>query len=309
MTSIDAVIVTYSSRSLVPDCIRAVHDLDAVGSLVVVDNGTDGAGEIAAALGADVVRRPDNPGFGTSQNEGSKRGRAELLLLLNPDARILPAAIEAGRDYLLGHRDVAAVQGAILNDRGANERSSGLALRPVHLVGRALGLRHLKRIGFVRWLASQTRIGNDHLGRPAPAPLEVEWLAATALLVRRSAFEGVGGFDERFFLYAEDDDLCRRFRSEGWRLVHLPVDWATHAGGASSAGSWEREVSYWNGAMTLAAIWYRPLEWFVATAAALLRVSTLCLFRPRRTAWIVNRLLRSPMQVRRDHRRHGRVPA
>ena len=96
----------------------------------------------------------------------------------------------------------------------------------------------------------------DHVERVPSAAEDVETLAAVSILVRRDAFDAIGGFDERYFLYGEDLDLCRRLRGAGWRLVSLPVAWASHHSGASASGWWDRELRWWEGTMQFAAHWW-----------------------------------------------------
>jgi hypothetical protein len=131
------------------------------------------------------------------------------------------------------------------------------------------------------------------------APTYVETLAATVLLVRRSAFEQVGGFDERYFLYGEDLDLCRRLRNADWRLVALPSEFARHQSGASSAGWWERELVWWQGTMQFASRWWTGNAWRLAVGAALVRWAGMAIARPygARRAWravVAGSLSRAP---------------
>lgn len=302
MTKIDAVVVAFNSRDHIDACLERLEHLPDLASITVIDNGSDGTGRLAARRGANVVLRPDNPGFGTAQNAGVQTGSAPFLLLVNPDATTEPEAVTAGLRVLEGRADVAAVQGVIRGSAGEVERSSGLLLRSTHLVGRALGLRRLTRSRFSAKLASRTAIGKDHVLRAPTEPTEVEWLAATAPLVRRSAFESVGGFDERFFLYAEDDDLCRRLVAQGWALIALPDEWARHASGASSASYWTREVSYWEGSMTLASLWFPPAAWAASYAAAVARSLAIAAARPRLARPTATRVLLRPMASRHRER-------
>jgi GT2 family glycosyltransferase len=104
------------------------------------------------------------------------------------------------------------------------------------LVARLFRLREW--LGEERLKGLARRIGAGYFAdRSTPGTADVEFLAAVAVLARRAALDGVEGFDEAYFLYAEDVDLCSRLRRAGWRLVALPTPWATHVGGASSEGA------------------------------------------------------------------------
>ena len=303
----DAVIIAYDSRDEIIDCLASLRVVEGLGVVVVVDHGGDGSADVAAAAGATVVRDPSNPGFGAGHNNGVGRTRAAAVLLLNPDARILPGAVEQGLVVLSERPDVAAVQGVVLDtDSGEPERSSGMALGPTHLWGRALRLRSLLGWGPVRRLAGRVPSLSDHVDRVPDTVAEVESLAATALLVRRSAFDEVGGFDERYFLYGEDVDLCRRLRDAGWTLLALPVPWATHRAGSSHRSEWRREVQWWRGTMTYAAQWYGARAWALAVGATALRALTLAIRRPRQALDAWQAMVAEPWRARRTDRRRGR---
>jgi GT2 family glycosyltransferase len=219
---------------------------------------------------------------------------------LNPDARVDREGVHAGIALLDRAGDVAAVQGVIRNRvTGQPERSQGLALGPVHLVGRALGLRRVLRFGIVRKALQDAPIVGDHVRRVPDKPRDVESLAATALLVRRSAFDSVGGFDEGYFLYGEDLDLCRRLREAGWRLMALPVHWAEHTAYASSAGWWERELVWWEGVLRYAARWWSASAWAAARFSTVLRIIPMIAVRPNRAGEVLARLVVGPGRHRR----------
>lgn len=289
---IDVVVVAYQSRELLPSCLEAAAAIPGVNRIVVVDHGDDGSGDVGRELGAEVLADPSNPGFGAGQNRGVAQGTAPFVLLLNPDALVAPQAVAEGVRFL-GDPHVAAVQGEVVGAGGTLERSQGRALGPLHLIGRALHLRHLLASPLVRRSVARLPIVADSANRSLNEPAMVASLAATAVLVRRSSFEAVGGFDERYFLYGEDLDLCRRLRNAGFCLLGLPGPWARHQNGASSASGWSREVSWWSGTLTYAAAWWsapsraaaaipsllvwaqlvgtRPRSWRVASAAILWR--------------------------------------
>jgi GT2 family glycosyltransferase len=301
---VDVVIVTYQSAAMIRSCLEAVARIPELGKVVVVDHGEDDSARIAAAFNATVVLDSTNPGFGIGQNRGRAHTSAEFVLMLNPDAVIDPEAIEAGLKTLRSQSSVAAVQGVIVDaGSGEPERSAGRELSPIHLWGRALGLRRLRKFGLARDIARRVPALTDHIDRTPEAEIDVSSLGATALLIRRRALEDVGGFDERYFMYGEDADLCARLRQSGWHLRALPVNWATHRAGSSSANSVDHEILWWQGAMTFAARWYTSTAWALAVGACMLRIVTLCARRPRSAGEIIRNVLLGPLHHRRLDRR------
>ena len=288
MATVDVVVVTYNSRDVLAGCLAAARRIPGLGDIVVVDHGDDGSARIAEVTGARAVTAARNGGFGAGQNRGLRETTSPFVLVLNPDALVAPDAVARGVAFLEAATDVAAVQGVIVNrSTGRPERSQGIEVGPVHLAGRALGARRVAAVPPLAWMARRLTVLSDHVDRVPHTPRTVESLAATALLVRRSAIAPLGGFDESYFLYGEDLDLCRRLRLSGWRLVALPDEWAVHQSGASSASEWDRELHWWQGTKQFAARWWSAPAWWTGVAAAMLRWAGLVTRRPRgaRPAW------------------------
>lgn len=300
---VDAVVVAYRSEDRIATCLQALRAVEGMGRVVVIDHGDGMSARVAADSGADTLYDPSNPGFGAGQNRGVARCTAPYVVLCNPDAIVDPAAVRRGVDLLDRHADVAAVQGAVVNvSTGTPERSQGRELGAVHLLGRALRLRRLLRFHVVRRAAGRVASVSDHVERTPSRPVDVESLAATALLVRRSAYAAVGGFAGEYFLYGEDLDLCRRLRHAGWRLVALPERWATHDNGASAASGHERELTWWNGTMTFAARWWSGGAWCGALLASCIECAHQAASSPADAPRTVRALLLDPLAVRRGRR-------
>lgn len=264
---IDVQVVAYGK---VEDLKRALSSIprDRVSKITVVDHRGNVPRQLPG-LADEVIVDPANPGFGAGHNRALGRGSAPYVLLLNPDAELEDTALQDGLAVLEVSPKAAAVQGVIRDRRtGAAERSQGVEPGPLHLWGRALGLRALLRFGFVRSVARRIPLLADHVDRVPTEVAEVASLAATALLLRRAALEEVGGFDERYFLYGEDLDLCRRLRVAGWELLAAPFPFAVHTGGGSAAGWAEREMQWWVGTLRFARRWWGSPATVAAEGAA-----------------------------------------
>lgn len=265
---IDVQIVAYGDAEMVNRCLDALPDGDSalVSAVVVVDH----LGNLPSTLpkATTVIRGLTNPGFGAGHNRALGAGTSPFVLVLNPDARLEQGALESAAAWLTANPRAGAVQGVIRDaDSGRPERSQGRELGVRDLWGRALGLS--------RWIDSPVgqalaRAGGvaDHVDRVPATARDVASLAATAVLFRRAALESVGGFDERFFLYGEDVDLCRRLRNQGWRLIAVPDPWARHVGGASSRDWRERERWWWQGTLLFAARWWSSPRYWAALGAS-----------------------------------------
>jgi GT2 family glycosyltransferase len=300
VSSVDVVIVAFQSRDRLDGLVRALCDAPTVGRVIVVDHGSDGSADVAISAGASVIRDPSNPGFAAGQNRGLAASEADFVLVLNPDLEFRVDVLPAAVDILSTETFVAGVQGSIINvGTGRAERSGGMSIRPVHLIGRLLHARRLLQFGPVRAFSRRFALLRDHVDRVPVHQQDVEALAATAVLFRRRALLEVGGFDERFFLYGEDLDLCWRLREAGWRLLTLSDVWAYHGSGESSSDTWSRELAWWEGTLAFTARHWRTRSFAVAVAVAVARATTLGLRRPKRFAEVWRRLIGGTLRCRR----------
>jgi GT2 family glycosyltransferase len=226
---VSAIIVHYKTPGETVEAARAVAASSREAEVVVVDNasGDSIATRMASvAPPARLVAETENRGYGAACNRGARETSREFVLFLNSDAVVRPGAVEALVAAL--ERDPrAAIVGPRLENPDGSLQPSILRLPTLSRVFcESSGLAFLA--GGRGPLSGHSATRQDHsTGR------EVECVKGAALLVRRSAFEEVGGFDERFFLYAEESDLCARLRQRGWRVLFEPGARVVHHGGAS----------------------------------------------------------------------------
>jgi N-acetylglucosaminyl-diphospho-decaprenol L-rhamnosyltransferase len=230
---IDVVIVHYPSAA---DLIRCLETLasyqEQIASVTVVDNAApDGVPTaISSILEVAVIREPENLGFARAANRGATAGEAQHLLFLNPDVRLTHQTLELLVSALDGDRVAAAAPRLLLPDGQPQVGAAGCFPTVSTLAAHALQVpawvpgQWSKKPMF---LAEPNGSGNgSRKVRLAPQP--VEWVSAACLLIRRDAFEQVGGFDERFFMYAEDIDLCLRLHERGWQVRYCPTAQVEH---------------------------------------------------------------------------------
>lgn len=226
---VSAVIVHYKTPEETAEAASAVARTAPDAEIVVVDNGSgDAIRERLSSVvpSARVIDEGENRGYGAACNRGARETRRPFLLLLNSDAYVLPGAVEALVAALDADPIAAAVGPRLLEPDGSLQPSIQRLPTPWRIFCESSGLAFLSGgRGFLRGHAA-TR--EDH-GRPQP----VETLRGAALLVRRTAFEVAGGFDESFFLYAEETDLAARWRARGYRVLFEPAARVIHRGGAS----------------------------------------------------------------------------
>ena len=233
---IAAVIVNYNSG---PDLRQALQSMadempDAQWQAVVVDNASaDGSAAVAGEFGSHVqlLRNQENVGFGRGVNQGVRASSAPLLLVMNPDCRLTRGAVEAMRAELDSHPRCALVGPRVLNPDGSVQGSvRGDPDMLTGLFGRTGPLRRL-----MPWLPVSSRnVIPETATRPGAGSVVADWVSGACMLMRRDAFEAVGGFDERYFLYWEDADLCRRLRARGYHVRHVPDAEVVHRVGQSS---------------------------------------------------------------------------
>ena len=236
-----AVVVSWNTREHLARSLAALEG--AADGLrvetIVVDNGSsDGSQAMVAAKFPRVrlLQSASNLGFGGASNVGAAAGTGRAILLLNSDCELAPGALAT----LLGALDADATLGAVfarlVNADGTLQPSVHDALpTPWSQAGDVLFASSLK-YALYRAPALKPALLRGTLRRHAAAH-DVAWGGAACLLVRRKAFDAVEGFDERFFMYMEDVDLCARLGAAGFRLRYVPEAVAVHHWGASTARS------------------------------------------------------------------------
>jgi N-acetylglucosaminyl-diphospho-decaprenol L-rhamnosyltransferase len=223
---VSAIVPTYNSGERIERCLSALAASEAVDDVTVLDGGSsDGTDERAASWPNVRVVRMEGTSFGRRLNEGVARARHELVLLLNDDA-FVDSATPARLAEVMHERPSVGVAGARLRyEDGSEQRSAG---RYKTLSNAILSALFLARLA--------DRVGPSPVRQVPGTPLaRATWTPLCAALVRRSAFQGVGGFDERLTFYSDDQDFARRLTKAGWETVVRCDAGAVHIGGGSTA--------------------------------------------------------------------------
>ncbi len=223
---LDIVIVNRNSGEHLRRCLASIAASrmrkHRIARVVAIDNDSrDGSADGLFAYGLPlIVRRMGvNLGFGTACNLGAAMGHSPAVLFLNPDAAVPNDALEMSVSTLEAQRGVGIV-GARLHENGQPRPSRMRFPTPRTMIAKGLGLHAL----FPRQFP-------DHFDPPQDESGLSDAVIGAFFLVRRTAFQAVGGFDERFFLYYEEIDLAQRMRMVGWTCFYHAGIAASHVGG------------------------------------------------------------------------------
>jgi len=225
--SVDIVVVSYNSEDTLHDCVAPFAALPDARVIVVDNASTDGSVASLADLDITTVAVEVNRGFASGCNIGYQAGTAPFVLFLNPDARAEPELIGRLRAVLEAAPAAGAVAPRILDEDGNLDYSLRRFPRRRSTFAQALFLhRALPR---ATWVDEVIRdpAAYEHAWSP-------DWVSGACLLVRRSVLDQIGGFDEGYFHYSEDTDLCRRIRDAGFDIRYEPSAVVVHLGGRST---------------------------------------------------------------------------
>ena len=227
MSDVSAVVVTYNAAPWIERCLDSLRGTGA--EVIVVDNGsTDGTVELVREKFPEArLLEEENRGFGAGNNTGMHAASGDFFLLLNADAWVVGDAVERLVGFAESRPEAAVVGPKLLNPDGTLQRS----VRGFPSVWR-IATEYL----FLRKLAPRSRLLNAFYGAgfDHESVREAEFLGGACLLVRRAAFEAVGGFDEDFFMMSEEVDWCYRFRQAGWKVLFYPGAEVVHVLTSSS---------------------------------------------------------------------------
>jgi GT2 family glycosyltransferase len=231
--STSIIIVAADSGASLRECVARALASSVPVEVVLVDNASgDGVPQALARAHEReerlrVVYNRANLGFGPAVNVGARHARGNALLVLNPDCMLEPDTLSRMLDVQRAHPD-AGVIGAVVCDADgtpdpASRRRDPLLQRSLNeMTGRA----------------RRSTSGHEGVDVPGPIPgavIETENVSGALMLLPRTAFERLGGFDEGYFLHCEDLDLCRRARDAGYKVMLAGNVRVRHAKGGSSA--------------------------------------------------------------------------
>lgn len=231
MVALSIIIVTYNPGERISEDLRPL--MDAAGApeteVIVVDNAsTDGT---PARIRRDcpavqLIANTENKGFSAANNDGFRLSSGQYLVFVNPDLLLKSDTLNGMKVYLDQHPDVGIVGPKTVDEQGHVSPTA----RPPYTLGRVI----VKYLGLDRLLPGLVYGAYLQAAREQTEPFDVGWLQGSCLMVRREVYQQVGGFDDGFFLYVEDADLCQRIIQAGWRAVFLPDAVATHYGGTTT---------------------------------------------------------------------------
>jgi N-acetylglucosaminyl-diphospho-decaprenol L-rhamnosyltransferase len=225
---IRVVVVTWNSGEVLPTFLGTLAAATASPYDVVVADNASPAGDPVVPEPAVLLRTGGNLGYGKAANLGASGFLGDWLVVANPDVAWTPGAL----DELLAAADRWPQAGCL----GPAIRTTDDKLYPSARAFPSLG-RGIGHAVFGPWWPANpwTRSYRAEIGTPAEGT--TGWLSGSLMLLRREAFEQVGGFDPKYFMYCEDMDLCRRLAEAGWQNVYVPSAVITHLGGHATQGA------------------------------------------------------------------------
>lgn len=233
MAELSIILVNWNCLDFTEQCIASIQsvirDLDY--EVIVVDNASGDAPCLSLKEKfpwVKLILSEENIGFGRANNLGVKQSSGEYLFILNPDTVLQPGAVESMLEMLKSRPEVGAVGCRLLNPDGTVQLSSVQTFPTI--ANQFLALESLQR-RFPRWrlwgkcpLYRRSITGWD----------EVDVVSGAALMVKRKRFEQVGGFNDAYFMYAEEVELCHAFRLIGLKVLHCSHGEITHFGGQAT---------------------------------------------------------------------------
>jgi N-acetylglucosaminyl-diphospho-decaprenol L-rhamnosyltransferase len=226
---LSVILVSYNTRELTLRCLGDLfNDLHGIDSEVWLVDNASSDGTIATVTETypevRILASAENVGFGKANNQAMRLARGRYLMLLNTDAFLQPGAIASMLSQLSTHPAAGVVGPRLVNEDGSLQPSCFRFPSPARAVFEnfwlsALWPRHPVVGDYRRW-------NHDE-------PRDVDWVVGACMMIRREVFERTHGFDEAFFMYAEEADWQRRIRLAGWTIQFTPAATVMHLGGAS----------------------------------------------------------------------------
>lgn len=225
-TKLTAIIVSYNSQDTIGSALSSLAPAHESGLIecVVVDNASEDktVGVVQQYPWATLLQNDRNMGFGTACNRGLHHANTDYVMFMNPDAIIPYADLAALVRFLDAHPAAGMVAPAVIEADGTFQTAGALPT-PVDILLEVLGIDRGRRV--------------KRPIKPGDPPFKTDWLCGAVVLARTNLLNEIGGFDQTYFLYFEESDLCRRVCALGYELWAMGEAVARHAANHSARGT------------------------------------------------------------------------
>jgi N-acetylglucosaminyl-diphospho-decaprenol L-rhamnosyltransferase len=238
---ISFIIVNYQSEKYLQKCIFSIKEkvLGVDYEIIVVNNDSRGL-ENNLSSGVRLINNGKNLGFGAACNVGARVAQGEMLCFLNPDTEITSNNTFQIIEKFQQDKNLGAVGPRLIIENGKTQWwCAGRDVSFWQLLKNNLGIIESKKI----WESEKE--------------LLADWVSGAALFARKDIFEKIEGFDERFFMYAEDMDLCRRIRGSGYKVLYCPEFLILHKGGKSRDNIFKQKLQFFRSSFYYLLKWSR----------------------------------------------------
>ena len=225
---VSIILVNYNGAGVIVDCLSSLRRwIDSISyEVIVVDNAsTDGSPELVTQYFPEVllIKQTENCGFGAGNNVGAKLAKGKFLFLLNTDTFLISDILPQLIDTMQNNPTIGIIGPKLLNPDGSLQISVAPAISirgEYRALQQAREHHQLQKQDVVNQKLQQLQV--------------VDIVVGAAFFIRKSLFERLGGFDERFFMYFEESDLCQRARDAGWQIVYHPQISLVHLKGQAA---------------------------------------------------------------------------
>ncbi len=241
MYEVSIIIVSYNAREYLKQCLESVdRGLDNLKAEIwVVDNASiDGSSEMIKGNFPQVklIANKENIGFARANNSALKKCAAPYILLLNNDTIITSGAIKKMVDIMKENKKIGALGPKLLFEDGMVQISYGPMISLWNEAWQKfLQTRSRKKKGFIK----------NYIEKRSNKSYHPHWVSAACIMLRKEAIDQAGLFDENFFMYSEDVDLCHRLSQKGWKIFYTPDVEIMHLEGKSASTNIDRvQIEY-----------------------------------------------------------------
>lgn len=221
------VIVNYQSEKYLVRCLFSIKKkvLGMDYEVIVINNSRS---NIRHSNGIKVINSDKNIGFGAACNLGARSAQGEWLCFLNPDTEIISSDIKKLLDEFHKNNKLAIIGPRLTDDKNRTKK---------WIAG--------KEITIISILLNNFSHERDKKIWESPASVDCDWVTGAAMFVSRNIFNQLGGFDEQFFMYFEDIDICKRARRSGYKILYFPSFQVKHLGGKSFSDKKKQKTCYY----------------------------------------------------------------